>query len=161
MPEARSGASKVTQNFVFEHPTLQDLAEAVKRIVHADDEVGKDVAMEIAAMLERYASDLPIYTPRSKTSEGEVVVFLTGSTGSIGSQILATLLDDPRITTVYTFNRPSSGSVVDRQSVAFEERGLPTSLLSQSKLIQLSGDLAADQFGLPKSIYDKVRSLLI
>ncbi|KAF7789161.1 hypothetical protein EIP86_000098 [Pleurotus ostreatoroseus] len=153
--EVRQGASKVTQNFVFEHPTLRDLAETVKKITDADDEVEKDVPKEIEAMLERYASDLPIYTPRSKTSE-DVVVFLTGSTGSIGSQILATLLNDSRITTVYTFNRPSSGSVVDRQRVAFEERGLPTSLLSHSKLVQLSGDLAADRFGLPESVLDKV-----
>ncbi len=112
-------------------------------------------------MLERYAADLPVYTSKPKTSGEDVVVLLTGSTGNIGSQVLATLLADPRVTTVYTFNRASSSSSGDRQRAAFEGRGLPASLLSQSKLVQLSGDLAADRFGLTEPIYNEVCNFLI
>ncbi|KAJ3528253.1 hypothetical protein NM688_g8022 [Phlebia brevispora] len=158
-PVVRQAASKVSQNFVFDFPTLHELAEGVSTVVLSDDSVKKDVAKEITTLLERYSADLTEYDVKSKTPANGVVVLLTGSTGNVGSHVLATLLKDSRINTVYTLNRGSCAAVASnekRQFTAFEERGLPTALLSSKKLVQLFGDLSAHDFGLPEPTYNEL-----
>lgn len=90
----------------------------------------------------------------------DIVVILTGSTGSLGSYILASLLVDPRVLKVYAFNRASSASS-NRQLASFEDRGLPTDLLKGSKYIPVTGDFNAERFGLNEDVFTEVRPILL
>lgn len=105
----------------------------------------------IKTTLDSYLKDLPkpVYTFPS------IIVLLTGSTGNIGSHVLASLLNEPRVQRVYTLNRPSS-TAEDRQKATFIDRDLPVRLLGNGKLVQLSGVVTEDNFGLEPAVLDRV-----
>jgi hypothetical protein len=101
-------------------------------------------------------------TKRARLHGGRVVL-LTGSTGTLGSYILADLLGRPEVSTVYLLNRfsaaPGTYSSM-RQLKAFEERGLNTRLLTSSrKICYLEGDISQDRLGLTAHTYERVCSL--
>ena len=55
-PGTQGAAHHVSQNFVFEHPTLQDLAIAISILVGADVHEGaKSLEDAIRAMIEKYS----------------------------------------------------------------------------------------------------------
>lgn len=89
----------------------------------------------------------------------EVVVVLTGSTGGIGAHLLAVLLEEPKITKVYTLNR--GNHVVHRQKVSFEDKQLPVDLLDTPKLTQLAADLSREDLGLEPDILNEVGAYLL
>ena len=110
-------------------------------------------------MVQKYTADLRVQRGErtSPINDAPIVVVLTGSTGNIGSHILAALLEDKRITKVYALNRPST-STQDRLVTAFQDRSLPLKLLTESKLVSLTGDLSADNFGLSPDVYSEVQA---
>ncbi|THG99107.1 hypothetical protein EW026_g3199 [Hermanssonia centrifuga] len=156
-PSLQKAVSKISPNIVFEHPSVRELATALAGIVDPTSDTslapGK-IAADAVALVEKYTANLPVQTGQSQSTDG-VVVLLTGSTGNIGSHILAALLADNRISKVYTLNRASSTSE-DRLATAFRDRDLPVALLSHPKLRSLAGDLSQDNFGLEQSIYTEI-----
>ena len=153
-------AMKISQNFVFEHPSLLEMAETIAMLVDPTN-AGKvqqaDTTHDIVNMLDLYTSGLPKDVSQSDpdSDASSIVVLLTGSTGNVGSHVLAALLADSRISKVYTFNRSSRIPSPGRQSQAFIERKLSLDLLSGGKLVQLFGDLSLDNFGLDGSMYNE------
>lgn len=110
-------------------------------------------------MLATYTDHLPRPVhPADGSTPSHIAVLLTGSTGNVGSHILAALLAERRVDRVYTLNRPSSDGT-NRQSLAFIERGLPLELLAQDKLVELSGDVTHDRLGLQPAVFENVRLL--
>ena len=86
------------------------------------------------------------------------VVLLTGSTGGLGSYLLASLLNREDVAVVYAFNRPStSGTIQHRQRAAFEDRGLDTAVLESEKLIYVEGDAARPNLSLDDRTYGEIR----
>jgi len=86
------------------------------------------------------------------------VVLLTGSTGGLGSYLLASLLSHEDVAIVYAFNRPSkSGTIKQRQRAAFEDRGLDISALDSEMLIYIEGDAALPNLSLDDQAYGKIR----
>jgi thioester reductase-like protein len=87
------------------------------------------------------------------------VVVLTGSTGGLGSYLLASLLQREDVSVIYAFNRPSKGStssIQRRQQNGFEDRGLDVNLLHSEKLVYVETDTSHDHLGLNKELYEKV-----
>lgn len=159
----RAAAAAISQNFVFDFPTVRELSFALVSLVDLTETSElRNKPAEIEEMIRRYTAALPVYQARIEATPGnnDIVVLLTGSTGNIGSHILASLLRDPRITAVYTLNRPSSTSA-DRLFTAFRQRCLPVELLSQKKLSPYVGDLTQECFGLPKELFKQVRSRVV
>ncbi|KAF9255316.1 acetyl-CoA synthetase-like protein [Marasmius fiardii PR-910] len=169
---------QITQNFVYEHPTVSKLAQYLLSLVQdpcledgASAERSK--VKEMNELVERYSSRLS--TPDSSystrvpspslaatlttnspipSSNTQKVVLLTGSTGGFGSFILASLLTDMRVSHVYALNRGTGEgkegrSLEERQQEAFRDKGLDAGLLESEKLRLLEGDLVKDDFGLP------------
>lgn len=83
-------------------------------------------------------------------------IVLTGSTGSLGIEILALLAKSPEIVKVYALNRKSSVSVRQRHENAIRDRGLDLSVLDSEKIQLVEIDLDKDHFGLASSLYDEV-----
>lgn len=65
---------------------------------------------KMASLVQKYTKDLPQIKPRKnqllETSKLNVV--LTGSTGSLGTHLLRSLLDDLTISKIYCLNRSVS-----------------------------------------------------
>ncbi|KAF7798250.1 hypothetical protein EIP86_009467 [Pleurotus ostreatoroseus] len=158
-PDVRHAASLIDQNIVYAHPTITQLAASIASIIStkATGSRSSQQAGLIEDFIAKYAANLPTIRSTSEVPKEGIVVFLTGSTGSIGSYILAGLLADTRVAKVYAFNRPSK-SATDRHLSSFEDRELPTELLSGHKYVSLEGDLNLPSFGLSDNIYKEITS---
>lgn len=113
---------------------------------------------EIQELLDTYSRNLPTasYSREiTKAADTGATVLLTGSTGNVGSHVLATLLQEPGVRRVYTLNRLSA-TAKERQRAIFAERGLPVRLLSSDKLVQLFGNATVDQLGIERGAFDEV-----
>ncbi|KAI0698146.1 hypothetical protein BC835DRAFT_1413279 [Cytidiella melzeri] len=151
----QQAASKVSQNFVFDNPTIARLAAAVLAL-HSGAAIEKSRTERIVELIEKYTADLP----NPKTLQGRVVL-LTGSTGNIGAHILASLLSDEHVAKVYTLDRPLTGATPQqRLHAAFEQRGLSLRLLTESRVTALAGDLNARRFGLDDLVYNEIKASL-
>ncbi|KAG5644717.1 hypothetical protein DXG03_007941 [Asterophora parasitica] len=81
-------------------------------------------------------------------------ILLTGSTGNLGSDVLALLLRDPSVTKIYALNRRSSrGPASERVRAQFSAKGLDVAALESEKLVYLEGDATQDDLGLGGSVY--------
>ncbi|GJE93359.1 acetyl-CoA synthetase-like protein, partial [Phanerochaete sordida] len=155
-PTAQDAARQISQNFIFTHPTLHELSAALSQLVFGgEDSARRSAVQDITHMLDTYARDLPLvsraHTPTTSTG---AVVLITGSTGNVGSHMLATLLQEPRVARVYTLNRPAPAAH-DRQRRVFAERGLPVALLASAKLVPLSGNATDARLGLAPAAFDE------
>lgn len=162
----------ITQNIIFEHPTIHSLARKVAALIACADGTSESVqdshVHAIGAMIEKYSTGFLKPDPglmerpaKRARLDGGRVVLLTGSTGTLGSYILADLLGRPEVSTVYVLNRfsvaPGTYSGM-RQLNAFEERGLNTRLLTSSrKILYLEGDVSQDRLGLSAPTYERLK----
>ncbi|KAG2362415.1 putative aminoadipate reductase [Suillus spraguei] len=171
-PEIQSISCFITQNIIFENPTIHSLAQKVVALIACADGTSESVRDShihaIGAMIEKYSTEFlkidsdSMERPAKRARlDGGRVVLLTGSTGTLGSYILADLLGRPEVSTVYVLNRfsaaPGTYSSM-RQLKAFEERGLNTRLLTSSrKIFYLESDISQDRLGLPAPTYERLK----
>lgn len=119
-----------------------------------------DKRRQLFELVDKYTTSFPQFTPASEGSRAEGdVILLTGGTGSLGSSILAQLIQNPNVVLVYSLSRRSSDgtSVEERQWKSFEREGLDQELLESAKLRMLEGDPSLSEFGLPSILYQEVR----
>jgi thioester reductase-like protein len=89
-------------------------------------------------------------------------VVITGTTGSLGSHILAQLLANDKVKRVWAINRPhksSGASLIHRQRLSFEDKALAVNLLDHPKLTFLECNLNESQLGLANGDYEAVSGL--
>ena len=157
-------ADSVTQNTVYSYPTIEALSSFLVALVAnpegvADNKNGK---AHIEEMIEKYSTGLDgtslPETTATATRPPACVVLLTGSTGNLGAQILASLLEAENVEQVYALNRPSSGSksMLERHRERFEDKALDVSLLASEKLVFLEGDAASPSLGMTENTYNEV-----
>ncbi|KAG6888349.1 hypothetical protein C0995_009042 [Termitomyces sp. Mi166 len=154
-------AENITQNTIYTYPSIEVLTTFLVKLAADPEgfESGKDNKAEIEAMIEKYSVGLEaspscgtFSAPKSK------VILLTGSTGNLGSQILADLLLDPSVERVYALNRASTGSasVLERQTERFVDKALDVKLLESDRLFFVKGDTTLPRLGLSDELYNEV-----
>lgn len=107
-------------------------------------------------MVDKYSKNFENHIPSLEPPAEEIIV-VTGTTGSIGSSILAECLKSPNVKHVYALNRPSTDPR-SAQKVAFAERGFDPSLVDTQKLTFLNADLAAGDLGIGESLLEELRT---
>ncbi|KAJ7496484.1 putative aminoadipate reductase, partial [Mycena latifolia] len=163
---AKAAAQKIPQNFAYTHPSIEQLANAIIKLLASDKSTGSDLdpgqKLIIDEMIAKYSEgfDEPIVQPKTATPSGGAVVLLTGSTGGLGSHLLEILLRLASVERVYAFNRAGRASVSDRQKDAFVDRALDVELLSSKKLVYLEGDTSKADLGLPAKVYTTLRDTI-
>ena len=103
---------------------------------------------------------VPEGAPRERERE---VALVTGTTGSLGSHILAELLAAPATyEKVIALVRPGqNGRTVtakERQLAAFESRGLDVALLDSPRLVLVDCPFEGKRLGIDPAVYEEVRS---
>ena len=115
---------------------------------------------ELQALVNKFTQGFPSHLTLNGSASlvpHENVYLLTGTTGCLGSNMLAQLLEAPATTRVYAFNRPSKSSTLRaRQLSAFRQRGLNADLLTSEKLVYVEGDLSTPGFALDQKLYGEV-----
>ncbi|KAJ7731236.1 putative aminoadipate reductase [Mycena metata] len=160
--QVKAAARKILQNFVYEHPTLEELARAISGLVDGNAADGKSGGRKaiIEEMIAKYSEgfdESAVHHEPAVAGVSGTVVLLTGSTGGIGSHILEILLRLPSVERVYAFNRPGRTSVVERQTRTFLDRALDVNLLASEKLVYLEGEIFQAGLGLPSNVWDALR----
>ncbi|KAJ7624056.1 male sterility protein-domain-containing protein [Mycena polygramma] len=155
-------------NVVYSHPTIISLAQFLSDYASDPNQTlaltKESKALEMESMLKEFISPSPSYFParvegKRRTAEGRIIL-MTGSTGSLGSHILAKLIDDPRVKHVYVLNRMSMAkdfeSMRARQTVAFQTQGLPQIDAESPKISYLAGDCTLPSLGLDAAVHEEI-----
>ena len=160
-------ADSVTQNTVYSHPTIEALSSFLVALVADPEGVtdNKSGKARIEEMIEKYSAGLDgtLRAAPSVTTARPYVVLLTGSTGNLGAQILASLLGVENVGRVYALNRPSSGpkSMLERHRERFKDKALDVSLLASKKLVFVEGDAALPNLGMADNTYNEVSHIVV
>lgn len=141
---------------LYAHPTVERLAELLRGTLTGESAVAQASRSDkIAGLVSKYTENLP-KRPQSLSPQipGTSTVILTGSTGSLGTYILHSLLNSKAVAKVYCFNRSDAAI---RQKEGFETKGLDASLLKNLEKVEfLQVSFGDPHFGLPDAKYNKL-----
>jgi len=149
-------------NIIYTHPTINLLSEFLTQFVINSGiaTLSKTPRDNIEEMIAKYSKglDVPISIPMANGHAKEgVTVLITGTTGNLGSDILAFLIRDERVNSVYAINRPSaSQSALSRHKSRFLDKGFDVTLLQSKKLHLLEGDTAQEHLGIGFELYEEL-----
>ncbi|KAJ6480154.1 putative aminoadipate reductase [Mycena sanguinolenta] len=159
-PALRKAAPDISQSLVYSNPTISQLSAYLAGLISGT--LGETIGPTqlIKSLVNKYTSGLSATAPVPCVADLQSVL-LTGSTGSLGSQILSSLLQDDRVVKVYALNRPSTSggglSCMERHTVTFRDRGLDINLLNSPKLHFVQGQTEKPNLGLSEISYDEIR----
>lgn len=142
----------MSPRLVYAEPTLAAIASAVAALRNGNVPAGTSGKSAVEKMLDLYesnSSNLPITVRPPQEQPEQVTVLLTGSTGSLGSYILDSLVRNGNVTKVFCLNRgPDNHERLQKVQAA---KGLSGVL--PSKVICIEGDVSKDYFGLTVKDY--------
>ena len=143
--------SWITAQIIYEHPSIEKLST----ILHEFLNTGKlpkgrsehnNRGAEIQAMVEKYTGSLPSHQlSLTDIPTSHLNVALTGSTGSLGIEMLNRFVKDPHISRIFCLNRSSDAQ--QRQESALSER-FTTTEQDLKKIAYFTVDLGVPQLGL-------------
>ncbi|KAF9244919.1 putative aminoadipate reductase [Melanogaster broomeanus] len=149
--DIRDAASRISQNIIFSNPTIRLLAQDLIQLYSVG--LGEEKVSSDAETTNDSSND-------ARYANGQAVL-LTGTTGGLGSYLLASLLRNEDVKVVYAFNRPSRTTTIKlRQRAAFEDRGLEVDLLESEKLVYVEGDAGQRKLGLDDNLYEELRDFV-
>lgn len=158
---AKADTRKLSGNIVYQYPTISGLANFATRTAlecfRHRTETSLARCLEMTKMVQSYILDFPKHQPSLPPAQ-EDVVLITGTTGFLGSNLLAQFLQSPKVARVYALNRRKSrpGSGVERQAALLSACGLDPFLAHNPKLTFLEADASRSYLGLPQELYDQV-----
>lgn len=156
------GGRKLSQNFVFENPSIQAMAEELTRLrLGGTEQKQTPVEDRMAELIEKYGRDFKKHFPVSRDYDGEHFV-VTGATGSLGAHIVAQLVQNDRVRKVYCLVRAASPlSAFHRVRQSLHARFLSSSITpdAERKIVALPADLSNDvRLGLDEAVYEELIS---
>lgn len=161
--DPNANISWISMKHIYEHPTIFDLAQSIVltqsggkadggRHVQGEDDVvtSKRRVQKMESLVERYIHDLPVLTSGGHTEQSDSAanlhVILTGSTGSLGLQLLVKLLSDSNVARISCLDR--SADAKKRIEKALSTWSSPPEL-DPSRVSFHQADYRAPDFGLP------------
>ncbi|KAL9938013.1 hypothetical protein V8E36_003558 [Tilletia maclaganii] len=151
--------SKPGPDLIYANSTLQQLSAALLLwSTHGDSsekrgERPADFAKRAVEELRtRLSQRRPAISPPA-TSGGAAL--LTGSTGSLGAQLLHALVTVPQISRVYCLNRPGDKPSKARQEAAFAQQAITLDPAAWDRIVFLepATSVSANQLGLASDVY--------
>jgi len=134
------------------------LEERIKKQSIGEDSVLRRSPIDdVLEMMAQYSKEFAPHTG-TKPLPPHDVVLVTGTTGTIGSNVLAQLVADPKVGKVYALNREGSTSSDARQRIALRDRGLDPSVVDSPKVILLEGTVSQPKLGLADELYEGLRT---
>lgn len=152
----------LSQNFVFENPTLGKMAGAIIATRDGEATIKRDVEQEMTELLAKY-TDFPQHNPQQRTSNRSCVI-VTGTTGSLGAHVVAKLATRQEIDEVCCFVRADSErNARQRVLKALGHRKVLHSmpLYARRKITAYPSDLSKTQLGLSTERYEQLSHDLI
>ncbi|KAI0854921.1 male sterility protein-domain-containing protein [Xylaria cubensis] len=148
------GVSHLALSTLYHNPSIARLAEAVlsKNGSNSNDDLIQSLLGTYSGLIQQIKPT----TDNGVTANDNTDVILTGSTGTLGTQILRALLDRPGVGHIYCLNRGADGGgAVQRKR--FEVAGISGGRLDD-RVTFLQADLAQPFLGLKEDNYETLRS---
>ena len=134
------------------------LEERIKEQSTGEDSVLKRSPIDdVLEMMAQYSKEFAPHAGSDPLPPHDVVL-VTGTTGTIGSNVLAQLVADPNIGKVYALNREASIPSGTRQRIALRDRGLDPSVVDSPKVALLEGTVSQPKLGLADGLYEELRT---
>jgi thioester reductase-like protein len=157
--------SWVSMKYIYQHPTIAELAHAITVSSsgaingisegHVNGSALEHRAQKMNKLVEKYTTDLPPPPPRSeRSSYSGFHVILTGSTGSLGTQLLVKLLSDPNVAKVTCLDRSVDAS--DRIKKSLSTWPKPPNI-DPERVSFHQADYKKADFGLPSAVLSALR----
>ncbi|KAI0835425.1 putative NRPS-like enzyme [Hypoxylon sp. FL0890] len=139
---------------VYQNSTISQLTSALTDQHNGPDD--RDIMAPLLATYRGLIHQIP--TPKSlvKNQEEQVDVILTGSTGTVGTHLLHSLLDRSGIGHIFCLNRSQDGGR-NAQHDRFTATSLPVDGLN-NRVTFLQADLAHPSLGLDEATYQTLRT---
>lgn len=152
--------SWITPRVIFRHSTLRELSKILTEFLNdgakpaEDSEASRSSAVEDA--VARYTKNLPERKPSATVAPAEapssdVTVAVLGSTGYVGSQLVASLLRNPTVSHIYCLDRSSDAAT--KLTASLKEINADD---STSKLVFFKVEIGAPRLGLNTQQYEQV-----
>lgn len=157
----QSNTRLVSTNVVYENPSISALAAFASQFARlaGREERSHNTSRveEMQLMVNRYSQAFRKHLPSVATPDKDVVL-VTGTTGSLGTSLLAELAACDDVIRVFAINRKHSdgSSILDRQAAALERQGLDRAIASSPKVTLLEADIGVANLGLPLDIFELV-----
>ena len=134
------------------------LEERIKEQSMGEDSVLRRSPIDdVLEMMAQYSKEFAPHTGTNPLPSHDVVL-VTGTTGTIGSNVLAQLVADAKVGRVYCFNRQGSTPLDVRQRTALGDRGLDPSVVDSPRVVLLEGIISQPKLGLADDLYEEVRT---
>lgn len=155
-----TAGNTLSQNFVFEHPSLQAMAEELTRLrLGRERRLRPSLEDQMQSLIQNYSSFEHHVSVESEVGGEHVVV--TGVTGSLGAQVAARLASSDDINKVYCLVRAPSQSVAgERVRRSMQERRIYNTMSAQArgKIVALPSNMADSRLGLDDDTYKTICS---
>lgn len=151
--------SPLVSRIIYDHPSVRKLAWAL-RSLYDDPEslvVAKDEIEEMRLSLRELEGSLPTTTVDVRKPRGKgLTIILTGSTGSLGCQLLHVLMQCESIEAIHCLNRTSDSHI--RQATLHTERGLRLDFARRNVTFHFA-DLSQHYLGLGREYHALLSSV--
>ncbi|CAH0044772.1 unnamed protein product [Clonostachys solani] len=133
-----SSAPKLAPSSIYANPTIGKLSALLFNILHSDgieasaEEEETDRVAYMAKLVEDYTSYLA--ANRRPDSPNKLHVAITGTTGSLGTHLLETIVNDPGVGCIYCLNRDRNAQ--SRHQADFDARDVALDLDALSERIK-------------------------
>lgn len=107
-------------------------------------------------MVAKYTKSFTTHVGNIAVPKEDVVV-ITGTTGAIGSNVLAELAKSSNVSKIYALTRKTAIASIVRQKEALESRGLNPALVDGVKVVVVDADLGRPGLGLAAEVLEQVR----
>ncbi|TGJ81947.1 hypothetical protein E0Z10_g6815 [Xylaria hypoxylon] len=150
----------IKSQLIYKEPTLERIANAISSILSSagtaeehDLQVGRKTLDHILHTYEQKLQVIIDNNPKhpTGTAQNGHTVILTGSTGSVGSYILASLLARKDVRKIFCLNRGPDAST--KQGASFRARGLPGLDINDGRVVYLRATMHEPNLGLPDDEY--------
>lgn len=145
-------------NFVYLYPTINRLSQYLSSAADGHQaDPAQETIQRMNDLVEKYSTGFVQHKPVFGASTETETVLLTGSTGGLGSYILEYLIQDEAVSKIYCLNRKGRTTCLERQKLAFRNRGIDTTSLDSDKLVFIEGESSLPYLGLSKEQYEEVQ----
>ncbi len=165
----RQEAERFTLDCIYKYPSVRQLSASFDALLQGSIPVSHTSESTLESMIDRYSTfsadrASPVDSAISMGSEESEdqgpeasVVLLTGSTGSLGTHVLARLISSSNVQAIYCLNRASIQTTLkQRQQSMFKTQGLDVTLLDSPKVFLIEGNMTEERFGLEDHLFRRV-----
>lgn len=155
--------SWVSTRLVYENPSIEALAGAI--LYHIDPAASSSPCtrgvttlnrvQKMERMIEKYTQDLPSPQHSAISENTRIHVIVTGTTGTLGTQILVKLLSDPKVCSIHCLDRSIGAKERVTHSLASWS---PPVAVDDSRVSFHQADYSKPDWGLPSSLAAELRS---